>query len=136
MRGQSTATTWSAAACHCMVPCLSPPVTCSPRQAPAPAWEGSHAATLQHPATPFPLAALCSRTALTSAAQSALWTQTPVAARSPALTATQPATGVAIMIHHEPDGWRQRPERLRGGAGSGALTSRRERPSSVPRGGQ
>lgn len=140
MQAQWMATRWTGAAWCCTDLLPSPPVTCSLRQARAPAWGASHAASPRLPVTPSPLAAPYSLTAPTLAARSALWTRTPVAARWPAQTATRPtrgaATPTATMTQLDPDGWRPRPERQRRGAGLEALTGRRGRASSAPRGGQ
>lgn len=140
MLAQWMVTRWTAAAWRCMAPPPSPQVTCSPRQARAPALGVSHAAPPRPPVTPSPLVAPCYLMAPTSAAQSALWTRTPVAARWPALTVTQQtrgaATPTATMTLSAPEGWRPRLERQRRGAGLGALTDRRGRQSLAPRGGQ
>jgi len=132
-------TKWTGAAWFCMALHPSPPVTCSPQQAHAQVWAGSHAASPHLPATPSPLAAPCSLTAHTSVAQSALWTRMSAAALSLATTASQPTRGAdtpTATMTLDPEGWRQRPERLRRGVGSGALMGRKGVLSSARKGGQ
>lgn len=125
----------------CYMPLLhSLPMTYCPQQAHVPVLGVSLVASLQPPVIPFLLAALYFLMDHTSVARPAPWIRMQVEAQSIALIATPPTRGAVIptvtMTLLDQGGWRLRLGRQKRGADLEALTGKRGRPSSAPRGGQ